>query len=98
MTLIETVARLKVLAGRRLAIIERAKDNGTPNHALLERIKIEREMLDTAPALLDALGAFQEGDAEKLADIEKWYWLESSHTEVILRYAAMARKMEAMQE
>jgi len=39
MSLIEDVAKLKELAGRRLAI-ERAKD--TPNHAVLERIEIER--------------------------------------------------------
>lgn len=52
---------------------------------------------NAAPALLDALD-FREGDAEKLADIEKWYRLLPQHAEVILRLAAMARKMEAKQE
>lgn len=62
-SLIETVARLKELEGRRLAIIERAKDTSNPNHALLERIEIEQEMLDAFPKLRDVLGAFQDGDS-----------------------------------
>jgi hypothetical protein len=67
-TLIEDVARLTGLAGR-LAIIERAKDTGTPNHALVERIEIEREILDAATDLLSVLGAFQDEDAATLAVI-----------------------------
>ena len=103
MTLIEDVARLKELAGRRLAIIERANHTGTPNHAVLERIKIERELLDTAPVLLGVLGAFQEGDAEILNFLIQLYEGEHSRistecVSVLHRLAEAARKMEAKQE
>jgi hypothetical protein len=100
MTLIEGVARLKELAGRRLAI-ERAKD--TPNHAVLERIEIERELLDTAPVLLEVVGAFQENDAEVLDFLIRIYEGEHSRistecVSVLHRLAEAARKMEAKQE
>ena len=108
MTLIETVARLKVLAGRRLAIIERAKDTGTPNHALVERIEIEREILDAATDLLSVLGAFQDEDAATLAVIAERFAMScpegrecptcAAERDVIGRMAEAAAKMEAKQE
>jgi hypothetical protein len=106
MSLIEDVARLKELAGRRLAIIERANDTGTPNHAILERIEIEQEMLDTGPALLEVLGAFQDGDAERLGFVMSGEYRERNcdceqcqeATDMLHHLAAAAAKMEAKQE
>ena len=103
-TLIEDVARLTGLAGR-LAIIERANDTGTPNHAILERIKIERELLDTAPVLLGVVGAFKDGDAATLAVIAERFAMScpegrecptcAAERDVIGRMAEAAAKMES---
>ena len=106
MTLIETVARLKELEGRRLAIIERAKDTGTPNHALMERIEIEQEMLDTFPKIRDVLEAFQTGDRLALGFAVSGEYDPigcncedcQETTRVLNRLRWAARKMEAKQE
>jgi hypothetical protein len=105
MSLIEDVAKLKELAGRRLAIIERANDTGTPNHAVLERIEIERELLDTAPVLLEVLN-FREGDCMALGFVLSGEYSPNTcncedcqeTTRVLRRLAGMACKMEAKQK
>jgi hypothetical protein len=94
-SLISEVARLKALAGRRQAIIDRQRE--LPNHTLLERLEIERELLNAAPALLGALGMIRAGDADIL------YWMltgvgdDPSQDDIaglLSRYHDIARKME----
>jgi hypothetical protein len=59
--------RLKNLLGRREAIIKREQDPRSPNYCILERIEIERDLLEAAPWLLEIAGCFQPGDANEIA-------------------------------
>lgn len=63
----DEVAQLKALSGRRKAIIKREQDPRSPNYCILERIEIERDLLEAAPWLLEIAGCFQPGDANKIA-------------------------------
>jgi hypothetical protein len=96
--LIDEVARLKELTGRRQAILVRQHDTRTPNYALIERLDIERDLLNAISALLDALGEVRAGDADIL------YWMltgigddptQEEINDVLHRYRDIARKMEA---
>lgn len=58
--------QLKVLTGRRDAIIEREQNPCSPNYAILERIKIERDLLEAARWLTEVARCFQKGDAHEL--------------------------------
>lgn len=66
MKLIDRIKELKALEGRLQAIYGRQKDPRTPNHAILERIEIERKLLDVTPMLLDVLNEIRPGDADLL--------------------------------
>ena len=63
----DEAAQLKVLTGRRDAIIEREQDPRSPNYAILERIKIERDLLEAAHWLTEVARCFQKGDADEIA-------------------------------
>lgn len=69
MTRFDEAARLRELAGRRAAIIERERDS--PNYGILERIEIENDIRNVAPWLLEAAACFQPGDAERIARIAR---------------------------
>lgn len=62
--LIAKVAELRELAGRRQAIIDRQKES--VNHALLERLEIESDLLNAAPGLLAVAEQFHPGDSDSL--------------------------------
>ncbi|MCK9568694.1 hypothetical protein M0R72_07125 [Candidatus Pacearchaeota archaeon] len=72
MNMIAEVARLKELEGRLAAIKARQRDTGKPNHALLERLDIERCLANALPAILDVLGGFQPGDGDLLEEMISW--------------------------
>lgn len=96
--LIDEVARLNGMAGRRRAIITRQKDPRFQNHALIEKIEIDIEVLHAAPALLDVLGEIRAGDAEKMEYCIRW--LETTNInrtciDMLHRYRDIAKKMEA---
>ena len=97
---IAKVAELRELAGRRQAIIDRQKETARPNHALLERLEIERDMVNAAPGLLAALGKVQAGDAKILAEILSFIESEATESDwedaigLLRRYADLARIME----
>lgn len=59
--------QLKVLTGRRDAIIEREQNPCSPNYAILERIEIERDLLEAARWLTEVARCFQRGDADEIA-------------------------------
>ena len=63
----DEAAQLKVLTGRRDAIIEREQNPCSPNYAILERIKIERDLLEAAHWLTEVARCFQKGDADEIA-------------------------------
>ena len=63
----DEAAQLKVLTGRRDAIIEREQNPCSPNYAILERIKIERDLLEAARWLTEVARCFQRGDADEIA-------------------------------
>lgn len=63
----DEAAQLKVLTGRRDAIIEREQNPCSPNYAILERIKIERDLLEAARWLTEVAKCFQRGDADEIA-------------------------------
>ena len=63
----DEVAQLKALPGRREAIIKREQDPRSPNYCILERIEIERDLLEATPWLLEVAGCFQPGDANEIA-------------------------------
>ena len=63
----DEAAQLKVLTGRRDAIIEREQNPCSPNYAILERIKIERDLLEAARWLTEVARCFREGDADEIA-------------------------------
>ena len=63
----DEAAQLKVLTGRRDAIIEREQNPCSPNYAILERIKIERDLLEAAHWLTEVARCFQRGDADEIA-------------------------------
>lgn len=91
--LIAKVSELRELEGRRQAIIDRQKES--VNHALLERLEIESDLLNAAPELLAALGKVQAGDADEIAWIIKNYGFTlRDHIEVLHRYLDLARLME----
>lgn len=98
-SLIATVANLRKLEGRRQAIIARQKETGHPNHALLERLDIEREMRNAGPKLLAALD-FQSGDADAISEIiallEEIAEISKGDRELLHRYQAMAERMEGL--
>lgn len=90
------IAELRELDGRRQAI--RGRQAIDPNHAILERIEIERKLLDAVPMLLDVLGEVRAGDAGIL------YWMltgvgdeptQDEIADLLSRYQAMAAKSEA---
>ena len=112
MNLIDQVTRLKEQAGRLDAIKARQRETGKPNHALLERIDIERGLANAAPAMLEVLGGFRQGDARLLSrmtathrcpnesDPDKKYLPCAScleEREILRRMQAMAARMEAKQ-
>ena len=68
----DEAAQLKVLTGRRDAIIEREQNPCSPNYAILERIKIERDLLEAARWLTEVARCFQKGDAEILHLMRKY--------------------------
>ena len=63
----DEAAQLKALTGRRDAIIEREQNPCSPNYAILERIKIERDLLEAARWLTEVARCFQRGDADEIA-------------------------------
>ena len=63
----DEAAQLKALTGRRDAIIEREQNPCSPNYAILERIKIERDLLEAARWLTEVARCFQKGDADEIA-------------------------------
>ena len=65
----DEATRLKNLLGRREAIIKREQDPRSPNYCILERIEIERDLLEAAPWLLEAAACFQPGDVRCLKAI-----------------------------
>ena len=65
----DEAAQLKVLTGRRDAIIEREQNPCSPNCAILERIKIERDLLEAAHWLTEVARCFQKGDADLLYEL-----------------------------
>ena len=69
MTRFDEVARLRELAGRRAAIIERERDPRSPNYGILERIEIENDIRNVTPWLLEAAACFQPGDTRCLKAI-----------------------------
>lgn len=108
--LIDEVAKLKELNGRRQAIIDRQKETANPNHALLERLEIEHDILNAVPELLDAMGMILAGDASLLSrmiathrcpnesDPDTEYLPCAScleEREIMRRYRDMAKKMGA---
>lgn len=102
--LIAKVAELRELAGRRQAIIDRQKES--VNHALLERLEIESDLLNAAPRLLAALGKVQAGDAHTLDIIATFFEIpkrgmsDASYQKdlewagCLRRYADLGRMME----
>jgi len=87
-TLIEDVARLKELecASRQL---------------LCDRQEYAEKMASTAPALLEVLGAFQDGDANEIAYAIDVLLASPEYTgdpRVLRRLEAAATKMEAKRE
>jgi hypothetical protein len=65
----DEVAQLKALPGRREAIIKREQDPRSPNYCILERIEIERDLLEAAPWLLEVAGCFQPGDGNLIYEL-----------------------------
>jgi len=63
----DEAAQLKALTGRRDAIIEREQNPCSPNYAILERIEIERDLLEAARWLTEVARCFQRGDADEIA-------------------------------
>ena len=96
--LITKVAELRELAGRRQAIIYRQKES--VNHALLERLEIESDLLNATPELLAVLGKVQAGDADEIdyaiQDLTRIFGPDNvaETIEVLHRHADLARTME----
>lgn len=92
--LIEKVAELRKLEGRRQATIGRK----SPNRALLERLEIERDMLNAISRLLDVLGKIHAGDAEILEEtiifLNRNGHARRDVIDVLYRLRDLARQME----
>lgn len=107
MSLIEKLAELRELEGRLQAIYERQKDPRSPNYAILERIKIERKLLDTTQEMIDILSEIRPGDEDRIYIVISLANMCNSDNLVnppnfdeedldcLRRYAAMAQRMEA---
>ena len=65
----DEATRLKNLLGRREAIIKREQDPRSPNYCILERIEIERDLLEVTPWLLEVAGCFQPGDGNLIYEL-----------------------------
>jgi len=65
----DEATRLKNLLGRREAIIKREQDPRSPNYCILERIEIERDLLEATPWLLEVAGCFQPGDGNLIYEL-----------------------------
>lgn len=62
------------------------------------RLTFARNMMNAAPAMLDALGLVRAGDADIIADVLKWHVPDSGEegmAECLKRYQELARLMEA---
>ena len=100
--MIEKVKELSKLVSRRQAIIDRQQENW--NHALLERLEIESDMLKEVNWMLSALGKIREGDANEIdyaiQELERIFGPENvAETIAVLhRYRDMARMMEDAEE
>lgn len=96
--MIEKVKELSKLVSRRQAIIDRQQENW--NHALLERLEIESDMLKEVNWMLNALGKIREGDANEIdyaiQELSRVFGQENvAETIAVLhRYRDMARMME----
>lgn len=88
----DEISRLKNLLGRREAMIDRENDTRTVNHGIVERMAIERDIINAVPWLLEVAGCFRPGDANKIA-----YAMDSRYTgdsRVLSRLLRAAKIME----
>lgn len=96
--MIEKVKELSKLVSRRQAIIDRQQENW--NHALLERLEIESDMLKEVNWMLSALGKIREGDANEIdyaiQELERILGHNNvaETTEVLHRYHELASMIE----
>jgi len=103
--LIDRVSELKKLEGRLEAIKARQNETRSPNHALLERLEIERDILNAVPDMRSILGEIRRGDSDMIrfviGQIETAILNAKMPPEMVKyltllrRYQAIASKMEA---
>jgi hypothetical protein len=92
------IQELKTFDGRIQAIRDRQNNPSTPNYAILERIDLERTLLNAMPGLLDILSQFRKGDSDALAEIanlleETGFVAKAAY---VRRYHDIAKNMETV--